>query len=329
MENSITLSKLQNKLAANRGLSEPSVVFDTPYVLVDLTGWYSDSANDAEEDASLQPGCPVIALTDDDTNLPAIVDLVADSEYQLEILSRAICANPEAATILVQLLRHNEKAALMDGLFAESLSYSCLQGSSSFQEWLGQRGSREKVEEDASSLVLMERRKDKLSIILNRPKKRNAYSADLRDALYEALMLVATDNSISSATVSGAGECFSAGGDLDEFGEATDGANAHLVRTTRSTGLLLDQLRTKIEFRLHGACIGAGIELPCFSSRVTAAENSFFQLPEIAMGLVPGAGGTVSILGRIGRVRTAYMAISNQRIDTKTALKWGLIDAVS
>jgi hypothetical protein len=329
MENSITLSELEKKLAATRGLDEPSVVFDTPYLLLDLTEWRSDSSDEVRNDASLQPGCPVIALTDDDTNLPGIVDLVADSELHLKILTEAICANQAAATILVQLLRHNEKATLIDGLFAESLSYSCLQGSSSFQAWLSQRDRREMVEEDATSLVLMKRQQDELSIILNRPDKRNAYSAGLRDALYEALMLVATDHTISSATVSGAGDCFSAGGDLDEFGEATDGAHAHLVRSTRSTGLLLDQLRAKVGFRLHGACIGAGIELPSFSKRVTAAEDSFFQLPEVAMGLIPGAGGTVSILRRIGRHRTAYMAISNQKISSKTALEWGLIDAVS
>jgi enoyl-CoA hydratase/carnithine racemase len=177
--------------------------------------------------------------------------------------------------------------------------------------------------------VLIERNEDQLTIVLNRPQKRNAYSADLRDALFEALSLAKVDGSIEKVIVRGAGENFSAGGDLTEFGEARDGAFAHISRITRSTGMLLSQLNTKTEFYLHGACIGAGIELPSFSNRIVAAPGTFFQLPEVAMGLIPGAGGTVSILNRIGRIRTAYMAISNERIDTETALHWGLIDQVS
>ena len=44
------------------------------------------------------------------------------------------------------------------------------------------------------------------------------------------------------------------------------------------------------------------------------------------MGLIPGAGGTVSICKRIGKSRTAYMALTNKRIDVSTALEWGLVD---
>ncbi len=77
---------------------------------------------------------------------------------------------------------------------------------------------------------------------------------------------------------------------------------------------------------VHGACIGAGIELPAFARRVVAREDTWFQLPELAMGLVPGAGGTVSIPRRIGRQRTAWLALTSQRIDAETAWRWGLVD---
>jgi enoyl-CoA hydratase/carnithine racemase len=74
--------------------------------------------------------------------------------------------------------------------------------------------------------------------------------------------------------------------------------------------------------------VGAGIELPAFARSVTAASGTFFLLPEVAMGLVPGAGGTVSIPLRIGRQRTAQWALSVERLDVDTALRWGLIDAI-
>ena len=72
--------------------------------------------------------------------------------------------------------------------------------------------------------------------------------------------------------------------------------------------------------------MGAGIELPAFARRVVAAEDAFFQLPELSLGLIPGAGGTVSIPRRIGRQRTARLALSGERLDAATALEWGLVD---
>ncbi|RLB42987.1 MAG: enoyl-CoA hydratase/isomerase family protein, partial [Deltaproteobacteria bacterium] len=84
-----------------------------------------------------------------------------------------------------------------------------------------------------------------------------------------------------------------------------------------------------IECHVHGACIGSGIELPAFAHRIVAAEKTFFQLPELTMGLIPGAGGTVSILRRIGRQRTAYLCLSAKRITAPTALEWGLIDSIT
>jgi enoyl-CoA hydratase/carnithine racemase len=61
---------------------------------------------------------------------------------------------------------------------------------------------------------------------------------------------------------------------------------------------------------------------------VTAAPDAYFQLPEVGMGLVPGAGGSVSLPRRIGRQRTARLALGGERIDAETALAWGLVDEI-
>ena len=60
-----------------------------------------------------------------------------------------------------------------------------------------------------------------------------------------------------------------------------------------------------------------------------AHPASVLGLPELSLGLIPGAGGTVSITRRIGRWRTAYLVLSGQTIDPPTALRWGLIDEVT
>jgi enoyl-CoA hydratase/carnithine racemase len=148
----------------------------------------------------------------------------------------------------------------------------------------------------------------------------------MRDALVEALAVATWDTSILRVVVQGAGPSFCSGGDLDEFGAARDVARAHLVRIGQSAAAVLHSLRDRVEARVHGACIGAGIELPAFCGTVVARDDAFFELPELAMGLVPGAGGTVSVGSRIGRWRTAYLALSGERIGVATALDWGLVD---
>ena len=274
----------------------------------------------------LWPQCPVIALVPNQA--PAGADVVAKDTAEVQLLTAAIERNPIAAMVLVELLRHNERASVADGLFAESLAYSSLQHGAEFHAWrTGRRARQPRPDPDAPAAKL-QRVGDELRITLNRPHKRNAYSSTLRDALCEALALLAEDASIRKAVLDGAGACFSAGGDLDEFGQATDAGIAHAARMTRSAGALIHRLRDRIEARLHGACIGAGIELPAFAARVVARADAFFQLPEVGMGLIPGAGGTASILPRIGRQRLAYMALTGVRVSAPTALEWGLVDMV-
>ncbi|MBV1877019.1 MAG: enoyl-CoA hydratase/isomerase family protein [Pseudomonadales bacterium] len=339
MINTIKISELYALQASTGSLAEFSTVLGVPYILVELDAL----GRSFEHDTLSQPACPVIALVEGAQQVPPIVDVVVRTDAELQLITEAIKESPVAAATLVQLLRHNERASIRDGLFAESLAYSCLQHGARFLAWLEQRKApaarneqpaarneqpAAKNKQSEQDLALLQRDKNQLSITLNRAHKRNAYSAGLRDALHEALTLVQLDKSIMQVVVNGAGVCFSAGGDLNEFGHADDAALAHVSRMTRSNALLLHNLRHRVEFSLHGACIGAGIEMPAFSNRVVAHKDSFFQLPEVAMGLIPGAGGTVSIVGRIGRLKTAYMAISNGAVDAETALEWGLIDAI-
>ena len=317
------------RLVQNQGsIDELSVVFGQHYITVDTRDHNASLAN--INTVTPQPQCPVIALATNDVDQFAFVDVIAQDQQELALLTTAIDKNPLAATLLVQLLRHSERNTVAERLLAESLSYSCLQHSDNFRQWLTQypQPKDHNVSESLTPPLLLHRDAAQLTITFNRSHKHNAYNAALRDALYEALMLADSDTSITRTLIKGAGANFCAGGDLQEFGTARDGAAAHLARTTRSNALLLDRLKLSTQFVLHGACIGAGIELPAFSANISAHCDSFFQLPEVAMGLIPGAGGTVSIANRIGRQRLAFMAISNKKIDAEQALNWGLIDQI-
>ena len=62
--------------------------------------------------------------------------------------------------------------------------------------------------------------------------------------------------------------------------------------------------------------LGSGLEMAAFCGWVQAGADAVFGLPELSLGLIPGAGGTVSITRRIGRWRTAYLVLSGRRIDS-------------
>ncbi|MEM7408720.1 MAG: enoyl-CoA hydratase/isomerase family protein [Myxococcota bacterium] len=254
------------------------------------------------------------------------LDVVVADHAALAILATAIEASPLAAQSLVQLLRTSGALAVHAGLWAESWVYSTLQSGDEFRRWLAARPERSLPGPGAS--VRVERDRGRLEIWLARPERRNAFSRGMRDELCEALQLAVMDETLGSVCLRGEGRAFCSGGDLAEFGTTPDPATAHAIRATRHPGRLLHQLHGRLEVTVHGACVGAGVELPAFAGRVVARRDATFRLPELSMGLVPGAGGTVSLPRRIGRQRTAWLALSGVALDAATALSWGLVDAI-
>ncbi|MBW2241132.1 MAG: enoyl-CoA hydratase/isomerase family protein [Deltaproteobacteria bacterium] len=260
--------------------------------------------------------------------LAAAVDVLVQDPASFALLRSVVSRTPLAALALVQLLRHSEGRSIHDGLTAESWVYGMLQAGPEFATWLAAREPRA-IESSREPAVRITRDGDRLELVLNRPERRNAFSAAMRDGLCEGLALVHQDPTIRSVELRGAGPSFSSGGDLDEFGSLPDPATAHAVRSTRNPGRLLAEVAGRVHAYVHGACVGAGVELPAFCTRVTARPDAFFLLPEIEMGLVPGAGGTVSLPRRIGRQRTAWLALSGERLSAESALAWGLVDEVA
>lgn len=273
---------------------------------------------------------PTIAITGAamEPSVAAACDVQVATGQEATALAAHIAQSPLAAAVLVQLLRITEAMPLVDGLIAESLAYSTLQAGPEFRRWLAAHPPQAIAADDDGAAVLMQRDEATLTLQLNRPHQHNAMSVEMRDALMEALQLVLADDSITKVQMSGLGKCFSTGGELREFGTAPDPATAHWVRSLALPGRLLARCAARVEVRVHGACIGSGIEFPAFAGRLIAAPDAYFQLPELKFGLIPGAGGCISIARRIGRQRTAWLALSSQRIDAKTALNWGLVDVI-
>jgi len=324
------LDELQSLCRSPWGLERYSPLGDCPLLVVDTHGAASAAELDALAARLRLLPCPVIAVGPVPAPLARGVDVMLAEASGVAALARNIEAFPRAAMTLVQLLRHNEDVAPAEGLFAESLAYATLQGGPEFAAVHANGLTGECVGDSAGDSdeppLLMARDGGTLHLRFNRPHVRNAYNSALRDAFYEALNLLRMDDALERAVVSGAGGCFSVGGDLAEFGQVPDPSTAHAIRASRSVAHALLELAPRLEFRLHRACVGSGIELPAFAGRVVATGDAFVQLPEIRLGLLPGAGGTVSIPRRIGRHNTAWLALSGRRVRAATALQWGLFD---
>jgi enoyl-CoA hydratase/carnithine racemase len=255
--------------------------------------------------------------------------VVVAGEQDLPPLLDAISARPFAALTLVQVLRSVESLPVQSGMTLESLAYGVLQGGAEYLAWLAGREEEPRlVSGEQGPAIELSREGGNVVARLNRAEYRNAISVEMRDALVELLELVLLDHSIEQVAISGRGSCFSVGGELREFGLAEDPASAHLIRSLHNPGRLLARCADRVSFHLHSACIGSGIEIPAFAGHVSATPRTFFQLPELAFGLIPGAGGCVSISRRIGRQRTAWLALSRKRINASQALEWGLIDEI-
>ncbi|MBB5915432.1 enoyl-CoA hydratase/carnithine racemase [Nocardia transvalensis] len=253
---------------------------------------------------------------------------VPDLDSAVESLRRAVAHAPRAAVACGQLLRQTSRLPTTPALAAEAAVYSMLLGGAEFAAWLAERGPARPIPAPDRDPVLLRRLGDRLSITLDQPGRRNALGTRMREELLSALQLAAADPEIESIELSGSGPAFCSGGDLDEFGIATDLVAAYLVRLDRAPWALMDGLAGRLTARVHGPCIGAGAEIAAFAGTVIADPGTCFRFPETHMGLVPGAGGTVAVPRRIGRWRAAWLMLTRESLPAHRALEWGLVDEV-
>ena len=259
---------------------------------------------------------------------PEAARLKAGLEAAVGRLRDAVSRSPRAAIACGQLVRQTAVLGTAEGLAAEATAYSVLLGGPEFARWLGERGPARPLPPPPAEPVLVSRDGGRLSIVLNVPERRNAFSVAVREALLDAVLLAEADPTIEAVQLRGAGPSFCSGGDLDEFGTATDLVAACLVRLSRAPWRVIERIAPKVTVFAHGACVGAGTEITAFAGRVVAAPDAFFALPEVRMGLVPGAGGSVSVVRRIGRWRAAWLMLTGERLAAGAALRWGLVDEI-
>lgn len=290
-----------------------------PFLGLDFASWPTGLALDPP------PPLPLIGIGPADHPLVAQVDLVEDADVPLARALDAIERTPRTAGALIDLLRATQDMPPEKALTAESFAYAMLQGGAEHRAW---RAAQTGEAPCPPGTVDLTRDEATLDILLNRPATRNAIDRQMRDDLFDAFSLAAADDSIARVTLRGAGRCFSVGADLAEFGATTDPAEAHAIRARTLPARALLRCADRVDAHVQGGCVGSGLELAAFAGRLTASPDAWFRLPEVSMGILPGAGGCVSIPRRIGRQRAALLMLSGKRINARTALRWGLIDAI-
>src|SRR5215471_2302560 len=164
------------------------------------------------------------------------------------------------------------------------------------------------------------------TITLNRPDKLNAFTRGVHEHLQAALE-EARDPGVRAVVITGAGRGFSAGQDLNEFGEAGDIAS--MLRVTYHVNVMaIRSLEKPVIAAVNGVCAGAGLSLACACDIRLASDAAFFVPGFVGIGLIPDSGGSYFIQRLLGTPRAFEWMTSNRRLSAEEANAWGLVSEV-
>jgi enoyl-CoA hydratase/carnithine racemase len=171
-------------------------------------------------------------------------------------------------------------------------------------------------------------RHDAITVIrIDRPKV-NALNADVVQGLDEACAQIDADSSIRAAVLYGGERIFSAGADLEEMGLGSPEDVRRRVGALARACDRVEALNVVTIAAVNGYALGGGCELAMSCDFRFASERARIGQPEIAVGLIPGAGGTQRLPRLVGLSRAKWMIYTGEFVDAQTALAWGLADDV-
>jgi len=165
-----------------------------------------------------------------------------------------------------------------------------------------------------------------LHLTLNRPAARNALNNALLSELAATLEAAASDSEISVCVIAGNERFFAAGADLNEMAEKDLAATLNDIRP--QLWARINAFNKPLIAAVNGYALGAGCELALLCDLVIAGENARFGLPEITLGIMPGAGGTQRLIRSVGKSLASKMVLTGESITARQALAAGLVSDV-
>ena len=180
------------------------------------------------------------------------------------------------------------------------------------------------------SSIVVEARHGLVSIVLNRPDRRNAFDRRMATELCEAFTTLAGDQAVRTVILSGAGSAFCGGADLRWMspdqpvsqGEAREDAE-RLVRMYRA----IDECPCPVIGRIHGAAFGGGVGLVAVCDVAVAARDTVFALSEVRLGLIPAVIAPL-LLRKSGESFVRRYALTGESFPASVANQYGLVHDV-
>lgn len=149
-------------------------------------------------------------------------------------------------------------------------------------------------------------------IELNRPEKRNALNNATLQEIASCLQQLDSDSAVKTVVITGNLQCFAAGADLNEL------AQLDVVSIQQDQRPLLwkkiDEFSKPLIMAVNGYALGAGFELALHGDMIVTGDNVQFALPEIGLGMLPGAGGTQRLARLVGQQLAMRWAMTGEMI---------------
>lgn len=175
--------------------------------------------------------------------------------------------------------------------------------------------------------VVVQRPADSVALIqLNRPDRRNALSLSMRAEIAAAIRAAAADDSVRVLVLAGDERAFAAGADISELAQAMPLQDCFERLSVMRKAL--DTCAKPVIAAVRGFALGGGCELAMMCDIVVAGEGARFGLPEVRVGVMPGAGGTQRLLRAAGSARAMRWLLTGEMFDAATAAEMGLVSEV-
>jgi 3-hydroxyacyl-CoA dehydrogenase len=151
----------------------------------------------------------------------------------------------------------------------------------------------------------------------------NALSAPVRDGLDTAFNAAIGDEAVKAIVLICAGRTFIAGADISEFGKPPQGASLHAVQE------VMEGSPKPVVAAIHGTALGGGLEVALVCNYRVAVPSAKLGLPEVKLGLLPGAGGTQRLPRIVGAEKALEMVTGGAPIGAEAALACGVVDELA
>ena len=174
---------------------------------------------------------------------------------------------------------------------------------------------------------VFERKEQVVWLTLNRPKVGNMVNLELVNEIVAACLAINQDDSVRAVILSGAGDVFCSGCDLDELRSISTGNTKRISLASLSSSSVAS-LNCPVIAAVNGDALGAGLELALSCDIRVCSENARFGFPETSYGIIPGGGGTQRLPRIIGRGKATEMVITAEPIDAAEAYRVGLVSKV-